>query len=448
MSKPSSLAKTPEEVIEPLLAIIRKSDKAASSESSCLSEDFTSLVEKSREAWLSGDGNLVKLEQLDEIEKAWVPLYHNELGNIFVEKGMIDISFSMWHHLPQSLIASIPKGVIDSYDKKGNTLLGHATRKGGLDNVKFLIEAGADVCKGNIRDRKPLHNAASQSNLKITKLLVDIDKGACVNSPNRWGETPLHEAASHEWGADTVSFLIDVKAKVYLVDSEGQTALHLAAKQNNPDIALALIKAKANIHATDNEGTTPLHWAAESGHPDTLKALLAAGADKDVNRISRNNTPLQLAVKSGDLDTVKALLEAKADIHARDEYGRTPLHVAAYAEHPTAIKALLEARADVDATDNEGRTALYLAEISGRTELVACLEAHKAQLGAAQGPASALDTASASVEVAARVAAKDTASAPAPAPAPAQDSAPAQVEAQVLGQVPVPELDLIGDSPW
>lgn len=59
-------------------------------------------------------------------------------------------------------------------------------------------------------------------------------------------------------------------AKVDATDSNGGTALHMAAGNAHLDIAQHLLKAGANTEAKNLAGNTALHWACLSHSPGNL----------------------------------------------------------------------------------------------------------------------------------------------------------------------------------
>lgn len=72
------------------------------------------------------------------------------------------------------------------------------------------------------------------------------------------------------------------KAGVDVVNQKnvgGATALHIASRTGNVEIAKILIDSGANINAADNEGWTPLMRAAMAKSPELVKFLLNSGAD-------------------------------------------------------------------------------------------------------------------------------------------------------------------------
>ena len=136
-------------------------------------------------------------------------------------------------------------------------------------------------------------------------------------------------------------------------DARGNTPLHIAAANANPDVVKALIAAGADLAARTGgylspgpNGQTPLHHAAaRNENPAVVEALLAAGADVNA-RDQNGQTPLHDANAAG----TEVLLAAGADVNARayNPGGWTPLHLA-FLTSRAAIELMLAAGADVNA---------------------------------------------------------------------------------------------------
>lgn len=75
-----------------------------------------------------------------------------------------------------------------------------------------------------------------------------------------------------------VQLLLAAGAPVNAGDTDGRTALHVAAACGKPKIAAALIQAGAYLHSADEEGDQPVHAAAWNSHVQMLQMLLDAGA--------------------------------------------------------------------------------------------------------------------------------------------------------------------------
>ena len=96
-------------------------------------------------------------------------------------------------------------------------------------------------------------------------------------------------------------------------DSNGWTALCVAAHEGHVESVRALPEAEAGLGRALNDGATALFVAAQNGHVETVRALLEAGAE--VNHANDEGfTALHLAAECGHLEVVRALLEAEADV--------------------------------------------------------------------------------------------------------------------------------------
>ena len=124
-----------------------------------------------------------------------------------------------------------------------------------------------------------------------------------MDTPNEQGESPLH-SASRAGDKDLVKMLLDHGAEINRENSEGETALYLAAENHktlNPKVALLkskeslekegeevaedisllrlLVDQGANIDAKDSKGLTPIMIAAVRGHTEVVKFLRDKGAN-------------------------------------------------------------------------------------------------------------------------------------------------------------------------
>lgn len=59
----------------------------------------------------------------------------------------------------------------------------------------------------------------------------------------------------------------------------GYTPLHIAAKQNQMEVASSLLQYGASANAESVQGVTPLHLASQEGHADMVALLFSKQAN-------------------------------------------------------------------------------------------------------------------------------------------------------------------------
>jgi len=71
-------------------------------------------------------------------------------------------------------------------------LLCYAASVGNIENLKSLLNVGADINIGDYDQRTALHVSCGQDNLEVVLFL--ISEGANINAQDKWGNTPLDES--------------------------------------------------------------------------------------------------------------------------------------------------------------------------------------------------------------------------------------------------------------
>lgn len=78
-----------------------------------------------------------------------------------------------------------------------------------------------------------------------------------------------------------------------LLLQNGYTPLHIAAKQNQLEVASSLLQFGANANAESLQGITPLHLAAQEGRPDMVALLISKQANVNLgNKVSAHTNPV------------------------------------------------------------------------------------------------------------------------------------------------------------
>lgn len=196
---------------------------------------------------------------------------------------------------------------VDARTPLGRTpLLIAATYAGNVDVVRLLLEKGAKAADQDVARETALTSAAKRGDVQLVEALIEA--GADVNAGGR----PALVWAAEEGNAECLACLLKHDA-----GKEQRTlnaALFSAATRGPVDAVRLLLEHGADPNAAAGfAGYTPLMGAAysESNAPAAVRLLLDKGAD--VNKKGANGeTALSLARKRGRTEVVEMLEKAGA----------------------------------------------------------------------------------------------------------------------------------------
>src|SRR5579862_8118737 len=144
------------------------------------------------------------------------------------------------------------------------------------DALRTLIKQRADVNAPQPDGTTALHWAAHWNDLDAVNLLL----GAGAKAANRYGATPLSEAAALGNAAIIEALLKAGADPKTLTTQDGETVLMTAARAGNADAVKVLLEHGADVNGRESyKGQTALMWAAAEHHPAVVKVLLDHGAD-------------------------------------------------------------------------------------------------------------------------------------------------------------------------
>ncbi|CAG8059427.1 unnamed protein product [Penicillium salamii] len=206
---------------------------------------------------------------------------------------------------------------------------------------------------------------------------LDEYNGLC---PPR-GTTLLHMAAAANL-KDLIEPVVSDIQDVAIRNTDGDTALHLAARGGHVTAGKILRRKGADQEAKSHSGKTPLYKAASGGHTYFVKWLLEEGVNVE---IGGSGGALQAASLGGYESLVEILLQAGADVNAQGgQYGNA-LQAAACNGSPETVQILLGAGADVNAQGGQYGNALQAAACNGSPETVQILLGAGADVNAQGG---------------------------------------------------------------
>ncbi|MGA2880324.1 MAG: ankyrin repeat domain-containing protein [Bryobacteraceae bacterium] len=305
---------------------------------------------------------------------------------------------------------------------QAETVLMKASRDGNADAVKVLLEHGAEVnVKENFRGQTAVMWAAAEGHADIVSLLAAHGADLNLRSYDRDPTLPKMEAgtpnapiarggltallfAARQGEMDAVKALLDAKADINAVDSDGNNALVLAILNTHYDLAQMLIDRGADPNIAAKNGRTALYSAVEMhdvdwsprpahkeidkttsmdiihallDHKANVNAQLTAPApiekhaqDMGDKSMGAGTTPFTRAARSADLELMHYLLDKGADPKLVGKDNQTALLVAAgvdYNDHirgtePEALEAVklcVSLGLDVNLATDKGETALH-----------------------------------------------------------------------------------------
>lgn len=153
-----------------------------------------------------------------------------------------------------------------------------------------------------ISGKTPIALALEEGNMEAAQLLLNIPK-SCPAMVNSSGDSALHVAAKH--GRDElINKIVDVHADINMRNFREQTPLYVAVHAGHFATAAILITMGADLSGADSNGVSLLHMAAASGSSNVVELLLARGMDPDLED-SFQNTPLHVAASKVKLVIVR-----------------------------------------------------------------------------------------------------------------------------------------------
>lgn len=176
--------------------------------------------------------------------------------------------------------------------RNGKTALMLAARDGKVEEVRDLLQGGAEVNRSNDNGGTPIMYAALGGSLEIVKLF--IANGAEVNAVAKNGWSALMISAAKGY-AEITKELLDNEADPNLQDVYFWSPLMRAVYEDREKIvALLLADPKTNPNHRGENGVSALHIATVQGYTHLVELLLDGGADKTI-KDHAGRTPYQVA---------------------------------------------------------------------------------------------------------------------------------------------------------
>nr|XP_037864808.1 ankyrin repeat domain-containing protein 30A-like [Chlorocebus sabaeus] len=184
-----------------------------------------------------------------------------------------------------------------------------------------------------------------------------------ANKSSHSHRTALHWACVNGH-AEVVTFLVDRKCQLDVLDGENRTPLMKALQCQSEDCANILVDSGANLNIVDVYGNTALHYAVYNKDLSVVAKLLSHGAVVETQN-KASLTPLLLAITKRSEQIVELLLTKNANANAVNRFKCTALMLAVCHGSSEIVGMLLLRNVDVFAEDTCGMTAVRYAIACG-----------------------------------------------------------------------------------
>ena len=228
------------------------------------------------------NGDIQKIKFLQDSEGAGVLLQQDENGNSFVHTAAANNCHELLDHLLRD-----DDDFSELQNKMNETALHVAVKRGHLESVRVLLDKQARLDVADNNGQTPLHAAvaSNSASLKIVELLLEKMLGpmqeTLLNEQDSNGNTALHLAAMHRRPE-----VIRLLQKLYpdTENKDGETALHVAAKVGTAEEVRTILQmfytnTGTNIDHKDEAGYSALYHSACAGDPEKLSLIMSYGAD-------------------------------------------------------------------------------------------------------------------------------------------------------------------------
>jgi ankyrin repeat protein len=252
------------------------------------------------------------------------------------------------------------RSLVGARSTNGTTLLMQAALYGRAEDVRWLLEMGANPNLANASGVTALMWAIEDAE----KVRALISKGADVKARSGDGQTAMLMASEQASNAEVIKALLEHGAKA--IADQGTDPLVMAARNADTRAMKLLVEQRGGIFPP-----AALTGAATVDCLACVQMILKGSYSKEILSAALRN-----AATTSSIEIINALLAAGADVNLRDStFGATALVRAAYSDYAETerVKLLLDHGADVNIRDNKGDTALRIAKRKGATKVVAML---------------------------------------------------------------------------
>ncbi len=255
------------------------------------------------------------------------------------------------------------KGMFAIFEIIAGESIKKSNEKSLTETLKKMISFGFPILASDDDGIPLLYTAIKKQNKKV----IDIHAQEKL-TPSTYdirGDALIHVAARRNDSSMIKPLNTDYKISLDEKNSNGDTALHIAAQLGHLQFAKDLIEQKVNPTIKNKKGETASYLALK--HKKSLIVEALPLDEKDFIEF------VDVAVMNDDEEMIHQLADQnyfQINFDQQDAQGRTCLHRAAILGKSKVVKALIECGADPRFTDREGYTPLARALANEKREAV------------------------------------------------------------------------------
>ena len=342
----------------PLHEAVRKNDSTIVN---ILLDKHPQMVKYKCKHWQEVDKTLIKFEELAEYNAdvchcGYTPLHlaarygHLEVAILLIRKGARLDERDCTGATPVHVAAchnhaNLIGGNLNIKTSNGSTPLHSAAACGAVEVIDYLLYKKASLTAVDNYGLTALHYSIHNIRFRSPFDLIAPRKGHL--SGFFVYDNQYKSVDGLRW-LDTLVKLLRRGSKVDVVDVDGQTPLHIAARYGLADAVNVLLQMNASMEMKDKNGNTPLEVAFENapveseqfpsfratkmedlrellhGHVMVIFLLLSHGASSGKCTSSRGSM-LHTAIVKKQFHIAQLLLLKGANLTCEDSLGRTPL---------------------------------------------------------------------------------------------------------------------------
>ncbi|KFY70600.1 hypothetical protein V498_10304, partial [Pseudogymnoascus sp. VKM F-4517 (FW-2822)] len=220
-------------------------------------------------------------------------------------------------------------------------------REVSLSLISFALSHGSDVnaTAGMYQDSPLIFITIEHQREELFRFL--FDRGADLAAKDNQGRCSVHLFAIHGFFKSfPLEKIEELGISFDVVDSQGRTPLHYAAKSGALKQTQLLLEHGANANQPDFAGHRAIHHAVVSKTARIVEAVILFQERSHINSCDHASlmTPLAIAAKDGMQDIVKLLLDSGADTFQGNKDDKLPIHHAAEHRRTAVIEEILKNR--------------------------------------------------------------------------------------------------------